>query len=72
MTTQGVADLLNVSRPFVVKLIDDGKLNSFKVGNHRRVREVDALEYRKEMRSEQKHALDELAEETQSLGIKFK
>ncbi|MCZ9292523.1 helix-turn-helix domain-containing protein [Corynebacterium lehmanniae] len=42
MTTQQVANLLGVSRPFVVKLIDNGKLPGHKVGTHRRVYTRDA------------------------------
>ena len=42
MTTQQVANLLGVSRPFVVKLIDDGKLPGHTVGTHRRVYTRDA------------------------------
>ena len=72
LTTQEVADLLNVSRPYVVKLIEDKKLKSFKVGSHRRVYEIDAIEFRKKMRHDQNEALDQLAEETQKLGLEFK
>lgn len=72
LSTQEVADLLNVSRPYVVKLIDSKQLKSFNVGNHRRVLEADALEYRQKMRGEQNKALDELAEETENLGLEFK
>ena len=46
MTTQQVANLLGVSRPFVVKLIDDGKLPGHKVGTHRRVYTRDALAFK--------------------------
>ena len=49
MTTQQVARLLGVSRPFVVKLIDDGKLPGHKVGTHRRVYTRDAIEYKSRM-----------------------
>lgn len=72
LSTQEVADLLNVSRPYVVKLIDSKQLKSFNVGSHRRVLEPDALEFRHKMRSEKNRALDELAEETENLGLEFK
>lgn len=46
MTTQQVANLLGVSRPFVVKLIDEGRLPGHKVGTHRRVYTRDAYAYK--------------------------
>lgn len=49
MTTQQVADLLGVSRPFVVKLIDEGRLPGHKVGTHRRVYTRDAHTYKQRM-----------------------
>ena len=49
MTTQQVADLLGVSRPFVVKLIDEGRLPGHKVGTHRRVYTRDAHAYKQKM-----------------------
>ncbi|UIZ92097.1 excisionase family DNA-binding protein [Corynebacterium sp. CNCTC7651] len=49
MTTQQVAKFLGVSRPFVVKLIDDGRLTGHKVGTHRRVYTRDAIEYKQRM-----------------------
>jgi excisionase family DNA binding protein len=72
LSTQEVADLLNVSRPFVVKLIENHQLKSFNVGSHRRVLEVDALAFRQNMRNEKNEALDALAKETESLGLEFK
>ncbi|MCP1388667.1 excisionase family DNA-binding protein [Corynebacterium sp. TA-R-1] len=49
MTTQQVAKLLGVSRPFVVKLIDEGRLQGHKVGTHRRVYTRDAIEFKQRM-----------------------
>lgn len=46
MTTQQVANLLGVSRPFVVKLIDEGRLPGHKVGTHRRVYTRDAYAFK--------------------------
>ena len=51
MTTQQVANLLGVSRPFVVKLIDEGRLPGHKVGTHRRVYTRDAHAYKQRMGS---------------------
>ena len=72
LSTQEVAELLNVSRPFVVKLIETHKLKSFKVGSHRRVLEVDALAFRQKMKREKDEALNALADETDRLGLEFK
>jgi len=71
LSTQEVADLLNVSRPFVIKLIETRKLKAFKVGSHRRVLKVDALAFRQKMRNEKNEALDALAAETARLGLDF-
>ena len=41
------AELLNVSRPFLMKLVKDGKLRSFKVGTHHRLKRKEVLEFKK-------------------------
>jgi len=69
ITTQQVADLLNVSRPFVTKLIDKGDLPAMLVGRNRRVLRSDVLVFSEKMKQKQNNALDQLSEETENLGI---
>ena len=69
LTTQQVADLLGVCRPFVVQLIDAGQLPAHRVGTHRRIRAADALRYRDQQRRRANRALDELAELDRSMGF---
>lgn len=71
LSTQEVADLLNVSRPYVVKLIEDKKIPAFKVGPQRRILAKDAFAYRTKMRAQQLQALDELTSESEKYGLDF-
>jgi excisionase family DNA binding protein len=57
LTTQQVADLIGVSRPTVVRLIDNGELASERIGNRRKVLLKDALEYRDRRRTRQYQAI---------------
>ena len=58
--TQEAADLLGVSRPHLVRLIDEGKLTSWKVGTHCQVKLQDLLVYRDRRDTERQQALQEL------------
>jgi excisionase family DNA binding protein len=69
LTTQEAADLLNVSRPHLVKLIDEGKIPCKKVGTHRRIRFQDLMEYKAQQDREQRRLLAELAQFSQDLGL---
>jgi len=61
LTSQEAADLLSVSRPYVVKLARDGVLAHHRVGNRHRFTLADVLDYRDEMRTVREEALAELA-----------
>ncbi len=69
LTTQEVADYLNVSRPYVVKLIEEEKLPARKVGTRRRVAFEDLLRFDEQQRARQRAALDELARIDAELGL---
>jgi excisionase family DNA binding protein len=61
LTTSQAADLLGVSRPTVIKLLDEGKIPYERIGTHRRIQLRDVLYFREERREEQYRALDEMA-----------
>jgi excisionase family DNA binding protein len=71
LTTAEVADLLNVSRPYVVRLLEEGKLPFHMVGTHRRVAFKDALEYKSNQRQKSLEAMQALMAESQELGLGY-
>ncbi len=71
LTTQQAADFLNVSRPYLIGLLEQKELNYTLVGTHRRIRFDDLLTYREKMVNRSKAAMDELMKLSQELGIGY-
>ena len=69
LTTQEAADMLNISRPSLIQLLDEGKIDYRKVGTHRRVRFEALMKFKREADADRKAALAELAAYDQELGI---
>jgi excisionase family DNA binding protein len=69
LTTQQAADYLNVSRPFLIGLIDGGEIPHRMVGRHRRVRFADLLVYERASAKKRKQALAEMAAEARRLEL---
>jgi excisionase family DNA binding protein len=71
LTTQQAANLLRVSRPHRVKLLDPNVIPSQPTGAHRRVRVADLLVYKKQREEEQDRFLHELTQEAQEIGLDY-
>lgn len=71
VTTSEAAALLNVSRPHLVRLLDERLIPHRKVGTHRRVRRADVLAYRARSYQEAEQAMQELAGQAQELGLGY-
>lgn len=71
LSTVEAANFLNVSRPFVIKEIEEGRLNHRMVGTHRRILFSDLMTYAKAMRARQQQALDKMAENARELGLEY-
>lgn len=69
LTTQQAADMLNVSRPFLIGLLNDGAIEFRKVGKHRRIKAESLLEYMRADDRIRRNAADELTRLNQDLGL---
>ncbi len=71
LSTVEAANFLNVSRPFLIKEIEAGRLVHRMVGTHRRVKFSDLMDYAKAMREKQQEALDKKAANARELGLEY-
>ena len=68
LTSQQAADMLNVSRPYLIGLLDKGVIPCRKINRHRRVRFADLVEYQRRDEAARKPLVDELSQLGQELG----
>jgi excisionase family DNA binding protein len=71
VSTEQAAAILNVSRPFVIKLLESGAIPFKKVGTHRRILLRDVETYHKKMKAKRKQELQKLSELDQEFGLEY-
>jgi len=71
VTTQEAAMFLNVSRPYLVRLLEEGKIAYHKVGTHRRIRFEDVVQYKEDRQKISQDALQKLADQAQELNMGY-
>jgi excisionase family DNA binding protein len=71
LTTQNAADMLNVSRPYLVKLLEAGALPFHEAGKHRRIKRSDLMAYKAAQEERSAAAMEALAAQAQSLRMGY-
>lgn len=69
MTTQQAADILNVSRPHLIKLLDNNEIPYVKTGSHRRIKVKDVMDYKEKRDARCRKSLSEMADIMQENGL---
>ncbi len=69
LTTMEAADILNVSRPYLIGILDKKEIPFRLVGRHRRIRLEDILEYKERIDREREAILDQMVREAEELGL---
>lgn len=71
LTTVQAADILHVSRPFLIKLLEEGQIPYRKVGKHRRIRVEDVMNYKRAIDQEREAVLDQLVADAQEQDMGY-
>ncbi len=71
ISTQQAADMLNVSRPHIVKLLEEGIIPFTKVGSHRRILLKDLMVYDKKLKEQRRKSLEYMAKQAQELNLGY-
>lgn len=71
LSTQEAADILQISRPHFVSLLEKGEMDFVRYGKHRRVRKVDLESYRERVRIRRSQLLESMTSEAQRLGLGY-
>jgi excisionase family DNA binding protein len=69
VTTQKAAEILGCSRPHLVKLLEEGKIEYTKVGKHRRIKFEDVIKYKQQLKAAQKQHITDIMNFDEEIGL---